>query len=92
MKPDYLKKVHRFGKVPAIIDNDLNIIESVAILRYLSRKYEVPHNWYPRELKAQAEIDEFLEWQHLGIRYPLSTYNQIKVNFKRRNFKGLWFW
>lgn len=79
LKPDYIKNVHRFGKVPAILDNNLNVIESVAILRYLCREYQIPDHWYPRDLLGQAKVDEFLEWQHLGMRYPLSHYVQIKV-------------
>lgn len=52
---------------------------SVAIVRYLSQKYNVPNNWYPKELKAQAAVDEFLEWHHLDLRLGCAMYFQTKV-------------
>jgi len=76
----YLTTVNRFGRVPAIIDGDKNIIESIAILRYLSATYPISDHWYPRDPVKQAKVDEFLEWQHLGLRLPLSMFFQTKVS------------
>ncbi|KAK6638437.1 hypothetical protein RUM44_008866 [Polyplax serrata] len=72
--PEYVENIHRFGKVPAIDDDGFKMIESIAILKYLSRKYNVPDNWYPKDIKKQAKVDEFLEWQHISKRVPLSMY------------------
>jgi len=77
-QPEY-KEIHKFGKIPAIDDNGVKIIENVAILRYLSRKYNVPDFWYPKELLAQARVDEFLEWQHIGLRVPVASYFMAAV-------------
>jgi len=41
---------------------------SVSILRYLCRAFPVPETWYPRDLKLQARVDEYMAWQHLNIR------------------------
>ena len=40
--------------------------------------HQVADHWYPKESQAQARVDEYLEWQHLGTRSifesaPLST-------------------
>lgn len=78
-QPEYLDKVNPFGKVPAIIDDGQNIIESIAILRYLSRKHKVPDHWYPQDLWAQAKVDEFLEWHHINLRGAIGAFTQLKV-------------
>ncbi|KAL0272169.1 UNVERIFIED_CONTAM: hypothetical protein PYX00_005248 [Menopon gallinae] len=74
MTKEYIQNVHQFGKVPAIDDDGFKMIESIAILRYLARKYNVPDHWYPKDLQKQARVDEFLEWQHIGARAPLAMY------------------
>ncbi|KAK7867896.1 hypothetical protein R5R35_002820 [Gryllus longicercus] len=60
--------IHPFQKVPAIIDDQFQLIESVAILRYLCRERNVPEHWYPKDVKGQAKVDEYLEWQHTNTR------------------------
>lgn len=72
--PEYIQNIHPFGKVPAIDDDGFKMIESIAILRYLARKYKVPDHWYPEDIEKQAKVDEFLEWQHMFHRIPLSIY------------------
>lgn len=48
-------------QVPTLIDGDLVIHESNAILRYLCDKHGL-ENWYPREIAARAMIDQWLDW------------------------------
>ncbi|KAK3912178.1 Glutathione S-transferase theta-1 [Frankliniella fusca] len=71
--------VNRFGRVPAIDDDGFKLSESVAIVRYLSNKYSVPNNWYPKDVKGQAAVDEFLEWHHLDLRLGCAMYFQTRV-------------
>jgi glutathione S-transferase len=67
-KTEEFAKVNPFQVVPAIEDNGVNIIESVAILRYLTNTHKVADHWYPKEPLAQARIDEYLSWQHANTR------------------------
>lgn len=76
--PEY-ERIHRFKKVPAIEHNDFKLIESVAITRYICREFKVPDYWYPKESKAQAKVDEYLEWQHLNTRLHCASYFLVKV-------------
>ncbi|XP_055976587.1 glutathione S-transferase theta-1-like [Sorex fumeus] len=65
---DAFAEVNPMKKVPALKDGDFTLSESVAILLYLARKYNVPDHWYPQDLQARARVDEYLAWQHLGLR------------------------
>ncbi|XP_078043965.1 glutathione S-transferase theta-1 [Augochlora pura] len=77
LSEDY-KKIHPFNKVPSIQHNGFNIIESVAILRYLCKEFPVADHWYPKDSKAQAKVDEYLEWQHLNTRFHCGLYFRKK--------------
>lgn len=72
------KQINRFQKVPAIIDyvdnKEFQLAESIAILRYLVDTGRVSTNFYPVDLQQRARVDEFLEWQHMGIRTSCSLY------------------
>ncbi|XP_046390914.1 glutathione S-transferase theta-1-like [Ischnura elegans] len=71
-------KINPFQKVPVIDDGGFKLPESVAILRYLARSRNVGDHWYPQDLKRQAAVDEYLEWQHLNIRFNCAMYFQVK--------------
>ncbi|XP_013102569.1 glutathione S-transferase theta-3 [Stomoxys calcitrans] len=75
---DDYKQINRFQKVPAIIDYEsgekFHLAESIAILRYLVTKGKILENFYPADFQQRARIDEFLCWQHNGIRTSCSLY------------------
>lgn len=48
--------------------------ESIAILRYLVHTSKISIDYYPMDLKQRARVDEFLQWQHTGIRTSCSLY------------------
>ncbi|XP_061393130.1 glutathione S-transferase theta-1-like [Musca vetustissima] len=73
-RTEAFKKINRFQKVPCIVDGDFHLSESVAILRYLSDKGLFCEKLYPKDIKERARVDEFLEWQHLSIRYGCAFY------------------
>merc|ERR1712198_574146 len=71
--PEYTK-MNPFQKVPVLKDGDFVLTESVAMFRYLAREKSVADHWYPKESKAQAKVDEYLEWQHLNTRAMCAGY------------------
>ncbi|KAH8290921.1 hypothetical protein KR054_007149 [Drosophila jambulina] len=71
---DEYKKINRFQKVPAIVDGDFHLAETIAIIRYLADKGQLDEKLYPKSIEARARVDEFLEWQHLNIRLACSQY------------------
>ncbi|PZC85733.1 hypothetical protein B5X24_HaOG200251 [Helicoverpa armigera] len=71
-------EINRFQRVPVIDHNGFILTESVAILKYLSRENIIPDSLYPKESKAQARVEEFLEWQHAGLRLHCAMYFRVK--------------
>ena len=71
-KTEDFAKINPFQTVPVIEHNGHNIIESVAILRYLTSTHKVDDHWYPNEPLAQARVDEYLSWQHANTRSALT--------------------
>ncbi|XP_072023517.1 glutathione S-transferase theta-1-like [Amphiura filiformis] len=65
-KSEEYAQINPMKKVPAIVDGNFKLSESVAILMYLSDKYNVPGHWYPKDLDRRAKVDEFMGWQHIA--------------------------
>ncbi|XP_066900940.1 uncharacterized protein [Halyomorpha halys] len=76
-KKDEFKKINPLSLVPVIDDNGFILRESVGILRYLAHEKNLADHWYPRDSKTQARVDEFIEWQHLGLRIPLALFFRV---------------
>uniref|UniRef100_A0A0A9XBW2 glutathione transferase n=1 Tax=Lygus hesperus TaxID=30085 RepID=A0A0A9XBW2_LYGHE len=68
------EKLNPFKKVPVMDEGGFILTESVAIFRHLCRKYKVAENWYPKDDVKRARVDEYLEWQHIGVRAPCALY------------------
>ncbi|XP_053640277.1 glutathione S-transferase theta-1 isoform X2 [Cherax quadricarinatus] len=70
--------INPFQLVPVIDDNGFKLTESIAILRYLHRQFNVADHWYPKDSRIQARVDEYLEWQHINTRVNGSMFFQHK--------------
>jgi glutathione S-transferase len=64
-EPDFVA-INPNGRVPVLVDGDLVLWESTAILRYLADK--AGSALVPSATRARAEMDRWLSWQlaHLG--------------------------
>lgn len=60
LTPAYLA-INPNHQIPTLIDGELKIHESNAILRYLCNKHEL-EDWYPSAPRARAMIDQWLDW------------------------------
>ncbi|XP_041706336.1 glutathione S-transferase theta-3 isoform X1 [Coregonus clupeaformis] len=61
-------KINMMRKAPAIRDGEFCLAESIAIMKYLAEKYKTSDHWYPADLQKRARVNEYLSWQHMGIR------------------------
>ncbi|XP_042322940.1 glutathione S-transferase theta-3-like [Sceloporus undulatus] len=67
-RAEWFLKVNPVGQVPAMKDGDFALSESIAILLYLAKKFNVADHWYPSDVEKRARVDEYLAWQHTAIR------------------------
>lgn len=64
-RPDWYVEVNPAGGIPTLVDDDLMLPESNAILRYLAAR-EGREDLYPPELRARARVDRLLDtWSTL---------------------------
>jgi glutathione S-transferase len=68
-QPDYLK-INPNGRVPALVDGDLTLFESMAINLYLSRKYGAG-TLQPKSLEDDARAVQWSIWVMTEIEPPL---------------------
>lgn len=60
---DHLKEgISRLHQLPVIHDGDLQLSESLAIIRYLADKHPVEDFWYPKDNQSRARVDEYFDW------------------------------
>ena len=70
--------------VPTLVDGDLRLSESAAILRYLAARFELPE--YPRELELRAKVDEAMDWFNTQMARDFlydMIYPQVFPHFER---------
>ena len=58
--PAYLA-INPTGRTPALVDGDLQLWESNAILQYLAS--QKPNSLWPNDARAQADIGRWQSWQ-----------------------------
>jgi glutathione S-transferase len=63
-------QVNPAGKLPALVDGDLVLTESVAIVLYLADKYP-QKNFAPRDLRQRAQLNRWLLFAATELEQPL---------------------
>src|SRR5690606_26019581 len=62
-------KLNPLGQIPVLIDGDLTLSDSNAILTYLSTRYAAQSHWYPTEAVAVAHVQRWLSIAAGEVRY-----------------------
>ncbi len=69
MAPAFLA-INPNHQVPSLIDGDVRIHESNAILRYLCNKHGLT-DWYPGDPDKRAVVDQWLDWNQARLALPV---------------------
>jgi glutathione S-transferase len=59
-KGEAFLRLNPFGQVPVLVDGDVIISDSNAILTYLAQSYDAANRWYPSEAVQRAEVQRWL--------------------------------
>ncbi len=57
-------------QVPTLVDGEICIHESGAILRWLCLRHDLS-DWYPADLRARAEVEQWLDWTQCRMLRPV---------------------
>lgn len=63
LRPEFLA-INPNARIPALVDGDVTVFESAAILQYLGRK---TGRFYPADEPTRTQIDSWLFWQMAGL-------------------------
>jgi glutathione S-transferase len=72
------------NQVPTLIDGELVLAESSAILKYLADKFDLPA--YPKDLKKRAKVNEAMDWFNTHFYHDYAygvVYPQVFPHHKR---------
>lgn len=67
--------INPMRKVPVLVDDDLNLWESNAILTYLATKFPET-NMLPTDMKGRADADRWLHWQSCHLMPAMGALKQ----------------
>ena len=74
-----LKKLSPTGKVPVLVDGDVQVWESLAIMEYLAEKYPAKNIW-PKTKAARAYARSLANEMHAGF---MALRQNCPTNFRR---------
>jgi len=90
---------HRSTQVPVLIDDDLTLTESPAIMAYLCEHYGGKHGEDPKLYaasgsKKKAMIDSYMHWHHTHTRFVSKLFGSkvrpdLKANVSEKDEKAI---
>lgn len=77
------RRLNPFGQIPVLVDGDLALADSNAILVYLVKRYAPGSHWLPETPQASAQVQVWLSKAAGEVRYgPASS--RLILNFPLR--------
>ena len=93
-KSEEFAKINPMQQIPAMQEINLetgetfNLAQSTAILRYLASTRDVSDHWYPKEPRARAQVDMYLDQHHSFLR-PGVSMSMLAMTMPRITKKAL---
>ena len=78
---DHFLKINPKGEVPALVDGEVILTDSAAILVYLAGKYSRRNTWWSEDIIEQAKIVDWLAFAASWVQYGVFTARAI-LSFK----------
>jgi len=85
MAPEYLA-INPNHQLPAMEVDGKIMLESHSIMRFLCDTHGLD-SWYPKDLGARADVDQWLDWNHCRLMEPTNTLVVNKVLFAENGDK-----
>jgi glutathione S-transferase len=77
-RPEWYTAVNPFGRIPTLVDGDLTLAESNAILRYLGHR-EGRYDLYPEEARERAPVEWALDAWSTQVRPALFPLERVAL-------------
>jgi glutathione S-transferase len=88
--PEY-RALNPNGVVPTIVEDGFVLWESNAILRYLAAAHPAGHKFWPQDLRARANADRWMDWQHTTLGAPMTVvfWGLVRTPPEQRDMKAI---
>jgi glutathione S-transferase len=92
-KTEEYTKINPIQQIPAILETDedgvskpFTLSESSTIMRYIMNTRfagnpDFDHLYPSKDLQARAKVDEYLDWNHVGLRFNTNRYVKLHYFF-----------
>ena len=72
-------KLNPLGQVPVLVDEDVVLRDSTAILVYLASKYDPTRSWLPQDVVRAAQVQQWLTTSVKELAMGLAAARAVKV-------------
>lgn len=89
-EPEYLA-LNPNAVVPTLVEDDFVLWESNVILRYLAAAHADGHRFWPKDVRARARVDQWMDWQQTTLGDPMRIvfWGYVRTPPEQRNMAAI---
>lgn len=80
-----LLRVNSQFNIPTLVDGELILTESRAIIIYLVERYAATDSLYPKCIRMKAEVNQLLYFDLTHLYQPFKEFSRMRINGKNQN-------